>query len=211
MRPVFMIDYSSRNLVRASSRLRNAKLIRADISRVPFEDDCFDCVVVIRVLHHFSDPRIVLDEVCRVARNGATVILGVPNPRLGRYMGVPTKMGVIFGPQGHRSYVHSPDAYSGPRLREVSRRGLGSFDNHLTRRLSRLIPLSKLDTLTSPAWKLKPELFIKLRVEKEDRGEREPIPLCTCHGSIVEGVCRGCGRAFGQIIDLVRDENEAAD
>jgi len=163
---VVMVDFSKRNLSLASARLKRAMFLRCDLRGIPFEDSSFDCVVVIRVLHHIDDLRVVLDEVVRVGRDGGTVVLGVPNTILGRYRGVRSNQQVLIGPCGHRAYVRPVGAYAHPSLELIERRGLGIFENPVGRRLSRLSVLSGIDVATSRAWALKPELFMRFRVRK---------------------------------------------
>jgi SAM-dependent methyltransferase len=123
-------------------------------------------VVVVRVLHHLDDLGAAMDEIARVGRDGGTVILGVPNTVLGRYRGVRSNQQVRIGPCGHRAYVRPVGAFGHPSLELVERRGLGMFDNAVGRRLGRFGALSGVDVLTSRAWFLKPELFMRFRVRK---------------------------------------------
>ena len=58
---VVMVDFSKRNLSLASARLRKAMLLRSDVRGIPFADSAFDCIVVVRMLHHVDDLRAVLD------------------------------------------------------------------------------------------------------------------------------------------------------
>ena len=144
-------------------------LVRGDVRDVPFGDSTFDCVVVVRMLHHVDDLRAVLDEIVRVGRDGGTVILDVPNTILGRYRGVRRNQEVLIGPCGHRAYVRPLGAFRHPSLELMERKGLGLFDNGLGRKLSRFRALSKVDVLTSRIWLLKPELFIRYRIKKNLR------------------------------------------
>ena len=164
-----MVDFSKRNLSLASNRLRKAMLLRGDVRTIPFEDSTFDCIVVVRMLHHVDDLRVVLDEIVRVGKDGGTVILGVPNTILGRYRGVRSNEQVLIGPCGHRAYVRPIHAFRHASLELIGRRGLGMFDNVVGRRLSRFVMLSSIDVLTSRIWLLKPELFMRYRIKKLTR------------------------------------------
>ena len=73
---------------------------------------------------------------------------------------------MLLGRWNHIAYVRSMAEYSDPMLALVERRGCGIFDNRVGRRLRRLSMLSKIDILSSRAWILKSELFLKYRVEK---------------------------------------------
>ncbi|HSN78493.1 MAG TPA: class I SAM-dependent methyltransferase [Anaerolineae bacterium] len=48
---------------------------KGDASRIPFPDDSLDLVVSTLSLHHWSDPRPVLDEVARVVRPGGVYLI----------------------------------------------------------------------------------------------------------------------------------------
>ena len=163
---VVMVDTSRRNLSLASAHLTKAMLLRGDLREIPFGDSTFDCVVVVRVLHHLDDLRPVMDEIVRVGRDGGMLILGVPNTVLGRYRGVRSNQQALIGPCGHRAYVRPIGAFDHPSLQLEERRGLGMFDNPLGRRLGRFGALSGVDVITSRAWFLKPELFMRFRIRK---------------------------------------------
>lgn len=54
------------------------RLVQGLVEQTPFPDDAFDAVLCIAVLHHFqdyADRAAVLDEIVRVARSGAQVLL----------------------------------------------------------------------------------------------------------------------------------------
>ena len=50
----------------------------ADLSRLPFADASFDAALNIVVLEHVRDPQAVLDEIARILRPGATLLLIAP-------------------------------------------------------------------------------------------------------------------------------------
>ena len=161
-----MLDYSVSSLRIARARVGKATLVRSDIRTLPFKEDSFESALAIRVLHHVQDLRPLVGELVRVCRDGAEVLFGVPNPRLGLYGRVGRNQRVIIGRWDHRAYVHDLDDYSRPELDLVEIRGSGMLDNRVGRRLKHFPRLSKLDVVTSRAWFLKPELFLKYRVNK---------------------------------------------
>ena len=161
-----MVDYSSSSLHRASARLQKADLLRSDIRTLPFIEGTFDSAIAIRVLHHVKDLRPLIGELVRVCRDGSNVVFAVPNSRFGIYGGVARNQKVIVGRWNHVAYVHSLEDYSRPGLALLEIRGSGILDNRVGRRLKRFPRLSKIDIATSRAWFLKPELFLKYRVEK---------------------------------------------
>jgi len=165
-----MVDYSMNSLRRASRRLRSASLLRSDIRTLPFNDNSFDFVLAIRVLHHIRNLEELIVEIIRVCRDGATVIFAVPNSRLGPSNGVGQNQKVLVGKWNHLAYVRSLQDYSHPKLTLVEIRGSGVFDNRIGRRLKRFSMLAKIDVLTSRAWFFKSELFLKYRVDKRSKG-----------------------------------------
>src|SRR5207253_9139964 len=63
-------------LAGARSRVpANVELIEADATALPFEAATFDLVGTMRTLHHVHRPELVLAEIARVARPGATVLV----------------------------------------------------------------------------------------------------------------------------------------
>jgi SAM-dependent methyltransferase len=197
---MFMLDYSLRNLRRASSRLQKTTLIRGTLDKLPFEDNVFDFVALIRVIHHVPNPDPVLAEVVRVSRNGGTFVLGIAH-EFGRARSRESGLKRVT-PEGHRIYSTPLGRYSHPGLERVEIRGVGDFDNRVGRTLSRLWPLATIDIKTSRLWPAKPMLFVKYLVVKAE-GKNAPRVRCDCGGSILEGKCDSCGRTYGRIIDLV--------
>ena len=53
----------------------NVELVEADATALPFEAASFDLVGTLRVLHHAARPELVLAEIARVAKPGATVLV----------------------------------------------------------------------------------------------------------------------------------------
>jgi SAM-dependent methyltransferase len=197
---MFMLDYSLRNLRRASTRLQKTTLIRGTLDKLPFEDSVFDFVALIRVIHHVSNPDPLLAEVVRVSRNGATFVLGIAH-EFGRAQSRKSELKRVT-PEGHKIYWTPLGRYSHPGLERVEIRGVGDFDNRVGRSLSRLWPLATIDIQTSRLWPAKPMLFVRYRVVKGS-GRNEPRVRCECGGSILEARCDACGRTYGPIIDLV--------
>jgi len=77
-----IVDYSKGNLQRAattlSAELERGRifLVRADLYRLPFVDDAFDVVLLVRVLHHLTAVNTALMEMGRVV--GKQWILDIP-------------------------------------------------------------------------------------------------------------------------------------
>jgi SAM-dependent methyltransferase len=200
---MFMLDYSLSNLRRASSRLEKTTMVRSSLGNLPFDDNVFDFVALIRVIHHVADPDSLLAEVVRVARNGGTFVLGIAN-EIGKRRSRESVL-VSVTQEGHRIYSTPLGRYGHPGLERVEVLGVGAFDNRIGRRVERLSPLATLDLKTSRLWPAKSMLFVRYRVKKRE-GKNEPHVKCRCGGTIVEKQCDRCGRPYGQIIDLVENQ-----
>jgi SAM-dependent methyltransferase len=206
---MFMLDYSLRNLRSASLRLKKTTLVRTSLDRgLPFDDDVFDFVALIRVIHHVPDPDFVLSEVVRVTKPGGTFVLGIANEIIRRRPKTRVLLKVTSG--GHRIYTTPLNKFGWPGLERVEIRGVGTFDNRIGRALGRLYPLAALDLATSRLWPGKPMFFVRYRISKREAAGRSdaraPLVRCTCGGHIVDGRCDRCGLSYGKIIDLVGDE-----
>ena len=191
----FMLDYSLSNLRRASSRLERTTLVRDSFDRLPFDDDVFDFVALVRVMQHVPDPDALLSEVVRVSRNGGTFVLGIAHH-------IRPRRSLIVTPGRHRIYPTPLGRYGRAGLERVEIRGVGAFDNRIGRRLERLAPLAALDVGTSRLWPAKPMLFARYQVKKKE-GRNQPRVRCSCGGTISGRRCDQCGRLYGGIIDLV--------
>lgn len=70
-------DLSQPMLRRARTRLKSAtpRFVTADLARLPFADDSFDCVTCGYVLEHLPDPKPGLAEIARVLEPGGRLFL----------------------------------------------------------------------------------------------------------------------------------------
>jgi ubiquinone/menaquinone biosynthesis C-methylase UbiE len=70
-------DLSHEMLRRARQRLKSGRpdFVVADLTRLPFPNNAFDCVTCGYVLEHVPDPRVGLSELSRVMRYGARMLL----------------------------------------------------------------------------------------------------------------------------------------
>jgi SAM-dependent methyltransferase len=73
------LDLTMAMLAEARRRRREGGrlfLVRGEAERLPFGDGAFSLVVSTWAVHHFGDPRRVLDEMVRVCRSGGRVAVG---------------------------------------------------------------------------------------------------------------------------------------
>lgn len=72
------IDIDEKAVARA--RLKGVQAITHDLSkRLPYDDNYFDCVIILEVLEHLFDPMFALKEMWRVMKPGGILITSVPN------------------------------------------------------------------------------------------------------------------------------------
>jgi SAM-dependent methyltransferase len=80
------VDYSDEMLVRAGQRIRsenlsNARLLRADVTQLPFAANSFDAVVCASVLQYLDDAEcaVAIHELVRVTKPGGRLVLHIKN------------------------------------------------------------------------------------------------------------------------------------
>lgn len=76
---VIGVDLSESELQRAKKRFPNREFVLADARALPFKNNTFDFVVAINMLHHVSDPEVVLNEAYRVLKKGGVLYTVDPN------------------------------------------------------------------------------------------------------------------------------------
>ena len=80
-----MIEIARGNLARAGA---SARLVRANVERLPYRDDAFDTLVVTMALSGYPDADRALGELKRVLRSGGRLVLiDIAPPRRRRLLG----------------------------------------------------------------------------------------------------------------------------
>lgn len=74
------LDYSFKSLTLAR-RMTSGFLCQGDASMLPFRDNSFDKIIFTDVIEHVADDRGTLQEIVRVARDGALIALVTPGTR----------------------------------------------------------------------------------------------------------------------------------
>ncbi len=74
----FLTDIRVSRLKEAFGESKVIKVLEADVTDLPFEDNQFDRVLTTCLLPHVSDPVKAMSEIHRVARRGAAVTLYLP-------------------------------------------------------------------------------------------------------------------------------------
>ncbi len=75
------IDLSDRLLDMAKQAVPQAKILKADIEAMPFQDNSFDMVVMVDTFQYLLDFDKALAEIKRVLRSGGKLLITVPNKK----------------------------------------------------------------------------------------------------------------------------------
>ena len=89
---IILVDYSMNNLKIAKetiknflafneNKLANISFIAADVTNLPFKENCTDIILTVRVVHHLSEPENYFDEVKRILKNNGLFFLEFANKR----------------------------------------------------------------------------------------------------------------------------------
>jgi len=89
---VFFIDRDAARLATTEAKIkanqaRSYRAIQSDCDPIPLEDSIGDLVICTEVLEHVADPRKFLDELIRVAKPGARLLITVPDSRSEKFVG----------------------------------------------------------------------------------------------------------------------------
>lgn len=80
---ITLLDPSVRNLKDARTYLEKIsprpKFVQGKAEKLPFKNNSFGCIVMVRVLHHLPDPSLSLKEISRVLKPGGSLILEFAN------------------------------------------------------------------------------------------------------------------------------------
>ncbi|MBI2613672.1 MAG: class I SAM-dependent methyltransferase [Candidatus Levybacteria bacterium] len=72
------IDINPRNIKKAKKHAPNAKVILADIEKLPFKKETFSTIFSTEVIEHQPDPKPTVTELLRVLKKGGILIGSVP-------------------------------------------------------------------------------------------------------------------------------------
>ncbi|MBN1231027.1 MAG: class I SAM-dependent methyltransferase [Anaerolineales bacterium] len=80
-------------------------LLQSSSSRLPFPDDCYERILVVDALHHFSDQQQALREMVRILKPGGILLIEEPDIR--RFPVKLIAVAEILALMG--SHIHRPD------------------------------------------------------------------------------------------------------
>jgi ubiquinone/menaquinone biosynthesis C-methylase UbiE len=216
-RRVVLLDYARSQLEEAQHYLPHPDrytFVVADVYRLPFVDNLFDALTMVRVMHHLADVPCALAELQRVMRPEGVVILEHASKQhlkaivrwlLGRQTWNP------FDPQPvefvelnfdfHPRWVRQQLTAAG--FQAETTRSVSHFRIPL---LKRLLPphwLATLDSMAQPTgqwWQLTPSVFVRARSQKASVKPPEGFfscPVCRSPNLFPQPqalACVGCGR-----------------
>ena len=227
-RRVVLLDYARSQLEEAQRYLPQPDryiLVVADVYHLPFVDNLFDVLTMVRVMHHLADVPAALAELQRVVRPEGVVVLEHASKchlkAIARWL-LRRQVWSPFDPQPvefvklnfdfHPRWVRQQLAAAGFRAEAV--RTVSHFRTPLLKRWvpSRwLAALDGLAQLTGRWWQLTPSVFVRVRAQKPPAGPPAGFfccPVCRCADLSPRDtalVCGGCGRrwsADGGIYDF---------
>lgn len=82
------------------SRKFSRPLVQGSAFGLPFPDESFSCVLCSQVIEHIPKDPLVLDEICRVVRDGGRLVLGTPDYSRWEWV-VTEKLYGFFKPGGY--------------------------------------------------------------------------------------------------------------
>jgi len=225
---VVLVDYARSQLEEAQRYLPRPAgyiFVVADIYRLPFVDDLFDVVTMVRVMHHLVDVPDALVELRRVIRSEGTAILehaskhhlkSIARWLLGRQAWNPfEQQPVEFADLNfdfHPSWVRQRLIDAGFSVESI--RTVSHLRIPIIKRLFPARWLAAVDGMIQPTgrwWQLTPSVFVRARAPQSGNTARSGFfccPGCRSAGLSHQGavlLCGGCGRrwsAAGGIYDF---------
>lgn len=225
---VVLLDYARSQLEEAQRYLPDHDrytFVVGDVYRLPFVDNLFDVLTMVRVMHHLADVPQALVELQRVIRPRGSLILEHASKHhlkaIGRWL-VRRQEWNPFDLQPvefvdlnfdfHPSWVRHQLIAAGFRIEKI--RSVSHFRISMLKKLVPARWLAGLDGLIQPTgqrWQLTPSIFVRARSENQLPGTPAGFfccPICRCADLSPQAstlVCAGCGqqwRTDGGIYDF---------
>jgi ubiquinone/menaquinone biosynthesis C-methylase UbiE len=109
----------------------NGEFATAPAEKLPFENDFFDCVCSMGVLHHVSDTQKAIDEIYRVLKPGGKIILMFYH-RNSAYYQVVLRLKSLIKKISIKEAVNQYDGFGNPRGDVYSKKDLQKILNKFT-------------------------------------------------------------------------------
>jgi ubiquinone/menaquinone biosynthesis C-methylase UbiE len=229
-RQVVLVDYARSQLEEAQRYLPRPEryiFVVADIYRLPFVEDLFDVVTMVRVMHHLVDVPDALVELRRVIRSEGTAILEYASKRhlksiarwlLRRQAWNPfERQPVEFADLNfdfHPAWVRQQLVDTGFSVESI--RTVSHFRIPIIKRLFPARWLAAVDGMIQPTgrwWQFTPSVFVRARAPQSDNTARCGFfccPACRNVGLSRQGavlLCGGCGRRWSVAGDIYDFKN----
>jgi ubiquinone/menaquinone biosynthesis C-methylase UbiE len=180
---VVLVDYARTQLEEAQRFLGHDPRITyvvADVYRLPFVDNLFDTLTMIRVMHHLADVPAALVEIHRIMTSGGTAVIEHANK-----LNLKAIIRWFFGRQTWNPFDPEPieflemnfnfhpawvrQQFSTANLQVINTRTLSHFRLGLLKRTLPTWLLVTMDGLAQKSgnqWQLTPSVFIQARTQK---------------------------------------------
>lgn len=159
-----LFDYSKTELHQAKDHYGDKIITQAgDIYDLPFDNDSFDALVMVRATHHFKDMQKVSDELYRILKPGGIAVIEVANkktlPKMFRYWFKKSDINPFSHDVAHLKELNSDGFYNyHPKyIEEVFRKSgfkiekVLSVSNFRSTKLKKLFGTKALIRLEGPA------------------------------------------------------------
>lgn len=177
-----LFDYSKTELAEAKKTYGTKLQTKAgDIYDLPFPNDTFDALMMVRATHHFKDMQAVSDQLYRILKPGGTAVIEVANkrtlPKMFRYWFKKSEINPFSRDVAHLKNLNSDGFYNyHPKYIEEIFRKSGfkiekvlSVSNFRSAKLKKLFGtkmLSRMENLAQSALapiRFAPSIYYKLR------------------------------------------------
>lgn len=217
---IVLLDYARTQLEEARRYLADDDrfiYVVADVYRLPFVDNLFDTLTMVRVMHHLADTPAALKELHRITAAGGTNIIEFASK-----FHLKALLRWFLGRQTWNPFDRSPhefvemnfDFHPAWMFRQFETAGfdiqnIRTVSHYRLNLLKRLIPtgwLVALDSLAQPTgnwWQLTPSLFVQLQAQKTETAPSADFFCCpACGSSPLDRpqeellVCPACGQGW---------------
>ena len=214
---VVLTDYARTQLEEAQRLLgKNGRFLYvvADVYRMPFVDNLFDTLTMVRVMHHLADVPTALAQVQRIVRPGGLVVIEhasklhlksflrwlLRRQSWNPFDPVPVEF-VEMNFNFHPTWMQQQFQAAGLRITDI--RTLSHYRLNVLKRLLPVSWLVKLDSWAQPTgrwWQFTPSVFLQARAQKP--ATPPPTEFFRCPDC-------GCARLTVNPVSASSDSDEA--
>jgi ubiquinone/menaquinone biosynthesis C-methylase UbiE len=183
---VILLDYARTQLVEAQNYLNRADrftYVVADVYNLPFVDNLFDALTMVRVMHHVADVPAALAEIHRVITPGGAAVIEHASK-----LHLKSLLRWLLGRQDWNPFDHKPHEFvalnfnfhpawmrqqfemAGLRIKNT--RTLSHYRLNFIKRWLTTSLLVTLDSWAQPTgkwWQLSPSIFLQAQAQKDEQ------------------------------------------